>query len=66
MPTTPSQTVGPFFAIELPYGDGRFVVREGTADAIWLRGRVLDGEGVPATSGASGARAPTTRAAGQS
>ena len=24
MPTTPSQTVGPFFAIELPYGDGRF------------------------------------------
>jgi protocatechuate 3,4-dioxygenase, alpha subunit len=47
MPTTPSQTVGPFFAIELPYGDGRFVVREGTADAIWLRGRVLDGEGVP-------------------
>jgi protocatechuate 3,4-dioxygenase alpha subunit len=47
MPTTPSQTVGPFFAIELPYGDGRFVVREGTADAIWLHGRVLDGEGVP-------------------
>jgi protocatechuate 3,4-dioxygenase alpha subunit len=47
MPTTPSQTVGPFFAIELPYGDGRFVVREGTPDAIWLRGRVLDGDGAP-------------------
>jgi protocatechuate 3,4-dioxygenase, alpha subunit len=47
MPTTPSQTVGPFFSIELPYGDGRYVVREGTADAIWLRGRVLDGDGTP-------------------
>ena len=31
MPTTPSQTVGPFFAIELPYGDGRYVVRRGDA-----------------------------------
>ena len=30
MPTTPSQTVGPFFAIELPYGDGRYAVPEGT------------------------------------
>ena len=47
MPTTPSQTVGPFFSIELPYGDGRYVVREGTADAVWLRGRVLDGDGTP-------------------
>ena len=47
MPTTPSQTVGPFFAIELPYGDGRYAVPEGTRDAIWLRGRVFDGEGAP-------------------
>jgi protocatechuate 3,4-dioxygenase, alpha subunit len=47
MPTTPSQTVGPFFAIELPYGDGRYVVREDAAGAIWLRGRVLDGDGAP-------------------
>jgi protocatechuate 3,4-dioxygenase alpha subunit len=47
MPTTPSQTVGPFFAIELPYGDGRFVVPEGTPGAVWLRGRVFDGEGAP-------------------
>ena len=45
MATTPSQTVGPFFAIELPYGDGRYVVPEGTAGAVWLRGRVLDGDG---------------------
>jgi protocatechuate 3,4-dioxygenase, alpha subunit len=47
MGTTPSQTVGPFFAIELPFGDGPHVVREGTDDAIWLRGRVLDGAGEP-------------------
>ena len=47
MPTTPSQTVGPFFSIELPYGDGPYVVPEGTADAVWLRGRVLDGDGAP-------------------
>jgi protocatechuate 3,4-dioxygenase alpha subunit len=47
MPTTPSQTVGPFFAIELPYADGRYAVPEGTPGAIWLRGRVLDGDGAP-------------------
>jgi protocatechuate 3,4-dioxygenase, alpha subunit len=47
MPTTPSQTVGPFFAIELPYGDGRYAVPEGTPGAVWLRGRVLDGDGAP-------------------
>ena len=42
MRTTPSQTVGPFFAIELPYSDGPYVVAEGTADAIWLRGRLIE------------------------
>ena len=47
MGTTPSQTVGPFFAIELPFGDGPLVVREGADGAIWLRGRVLDGAGDP-------------------
>jgi protocatechuate 3,4-dioxygenase, alpha subunit len=45
--TTPSQTVGPFFAIELPYADGPYVVADGTEGAIWLRGRVLDGVGDP-------------------
>jgi protocatechuate 3,4-dioxygenase, alpha subunit len=45
--TTPSQTVGPFFAIELPYGDGPHVVAEGIEGAIWLRGRVFDGAGDP-------------------
>jgi protocatechuate 3,4-dioxygenase, alpha subunit len=45
--TTPSQTVGPFFAIELPYSDGPYVVADGTDGAIWLRGRVYDGAGEP-------------------
>jgi protocatechuate 3,4-dioxygenase, alpha subunit len=43
--TTPSQTVGPFFAIGLPWPDGPFVVEEGTPDAIWIEGHVYDGEG---------------------
>jgi len=45
--TTPSQTVGPFFAIGLPWPDGPQVVPGGTDGAIWLRGRVLDGERRP-------------------
>jgi protocatechuate 3,4-dioxygenase alpha subunit len=44
---TPSQTVGPFFAIELPYAEGPYVVADGTDGAIWLRGRVFDGAGEP-------------------
>ena len=47
MTVTPSQTVGPFFAIELPYAEGPYVVPEGAEGAIWLRGRVLDGAGDP-------------------
>ena len=47
MTTTPSQTVGPCFSIELPYSDGPHVVAEGTEGAIWLRGRVIDGAGDP-------------------
>ena len=42
---TPSQTVGPFLAIGLPWPDGPFVVPEGTAGAITLTGRVFDGAG---------------------
>ena len=46
-PRTPSQTIGPFFAIGLPWPDGPYVVSEGTPGAIWIRGSVLDGEGSP-------------------
>jgi protocatechuate 3,4-dioxygenase alpha subunit len=44
---TPSQTVGPFLAIGLPWPDGPFVVPEGTEGAITITGRVLDGAGEP-------------------
>jgi protocatechuate 3,4-dioxygenase alpha subunit len=44
---TPSQTVGPFFAIGLTWEDGPYVVPEGTEGAIWIRGQVTDGEGEP-------------------
>jgi protocatechuate 3,4-dioxygenase alpha subunit len=40
---TPAQTVGPYFAIELPWADGQEVV----ADGIRIAGRVLDGAGEP-------------------
>lgn len=46
-PSTPSQTVGPFFSIGLDWFDGRYVVPEGTAGAFWIRGHVLDGAGEP-------------------
>ena len=45
--TTPSQTVGPYFSIGLPWEDGPDAVPAGTEGAIWLRGRVLDGEREP-------------------
>jgi protocatechuate 3,4-dioxygenase, alpha subunit len=45
--TTPSQTVGPFFSICLPWPDGPAVVEPGTAGAITISGYVLDGEGAP-------------------
>jgi protocatechuate 3,4-dioxygenase, alpha subunit len=42
---TPSQTIGPFFAVGLTWADGPFVVPEGSDGAVWLRGMVLDGAG---------------------
>ncbi len=44
-PITPSQTVGPFFAMRLPWPDGPFVVPEGTPGAVTIVGRVFDGAG---------------------
>jgi protocatechuate 3,4-dioxygenase, alpha subunit len=42
---TPSATVGPYLAIGLTWADGPYAVAEGTEGAIWLRGRVYDGNG---------------------
>lgn len=44
-PLIPSQTVGPFLGMGLPWPDGPFVVPEGTPGAISITGRVLDGAG---------------------
>jgi protocatechuate 3,4-dioxygenase alpha subunit len=44
---TPSQTVGPFLAIGMPWPDGPWVVPEGTPGAIVITGTVLDGAGEP-------------------
>jgi protocatechuate 3,4-dioxygenase, alpha subunit len=44
---TPSQTVGPFLAIGLPWPDGPFVVPPDTPGAIVIEGRVFDGNGQP-------------------
>jgi protocatechuate 3,4-dioxygenase, alpha subunit len=44
---TPSQTVGPFLALGLPWPDGPFVVPPGTPGAITISGQVLDGAGAP-------------------
>ncbi len=45
--TTPSQTVGPFFAIGLPWEGGPLVVPRDAPGAITITGVVFDGDGVP-------------------
>ena len=42
--STPSQTVGPFFAFGLPYEGGERLVDDG---GIWISGAVYDGAGEP-------------------
>lgn len=44
---TPSQTVGPFFAIGLPWDDGPLVVPRDAPGAITISGTVYDGAGEP-------------------
>ena len=47
LPETPSQTIGPFFAVGLCWPDGPDVVADGTPGAVLIGGRVLDGAGEP-------------------
>jgi protocatechuate 3,4-dioxygenase, alpha subunit len=47
LPITPSQTVGPFFAIGLGPTIGTHVVPEGAPGALRISGQVLDGDGQP-------------------
>jgi protocatechuate 3,4-dioxygenase, alpha subunit len=51
LPLTPSQTVGPFLGIGLTWDDGADVVPDGTPGAVWLRGRLYDGQGAPVPDG---------------
>ncbi len=45
--TTPSQTVGPYFAIGLPWPEGPHAVDAGTPGAITITGTIYDGAGQP-------------------
>ncbi|MER5392112.1 protocatechuate 3,4-dioxygenase subunit alpha [Saccharopolyspora sp. NPDC002686] len=51
--TTPSQTVGPFYALPggILWADGPEVVADGTPGSFLLRGRLLDGNGDPIPDG---------------
>lgn len=48
---TPSQTVGPYLAIVLPWPDGSDVVAPETGEAVTLKGQLLDGAGDPVPDG---------------
>lgn len=49
--TTPSQTVGPFLSIALPWDDGSDLVAGGTPGAITIVGTLTDGAGDPVPDG---------------
>ena len=45
--TTPSQTIGPFHRIMVPWEGGAVLVAPDDPDAIRIQGRILDGAGEP-------------------
>ncbi|WP_226350879.1 protocatechuate 3,4-dioxygenase subunit alpha [Pseudonocardia sp. ICBG601] len=45
LPLTPTQTVGPYLALGLPWPDGPDVVPDGTPGAVLIGGTVFDGNG---------------------
>jgi protocatechuate 3,4-dioxygenase alpha subunit len=46
-PSTPSQTVGPYFAIGMPWPKGPHAVAPGTDGAFTISGMIYDGAGAP-------------------
>jgi len=48
---TPSQTVGPFFGIGLPFPAGSEAVPPSSAEAIRVEGQLMDGSGEPVPDG---------------
>jgi protocatechuate 3,4-dioxygenase alpha subunit len=51
LPPTPGQTVGPFFAIALPYDGGQQLVAPHDPRAMLLHGHLYDGRGDPIPDG---------------
>lgn len=49
--STPSQTIGPFLSMTLPWPDGPDVVPEGTPGSFRIMGRLTDGAGEPVPDG---------------
>jgi protocatechuate 3,4-dioxygenase alpha subunit len=49
--STPSQTVGPFLHIVLPWPDGPEPVPDRTPGAVLISGQITDGAGVPVPDG---------------
>jgi protocatechuate 3,4-dioxygenase alpha subunit len=49
--STPSQTVGPYLSIVLPWTDGPDVVVAGTPGRVTINGRLTDGAGAPVPDG---------------
>lgn len=47
LPTTPQQTIGPFFRFALPYPGDCELVAPGTVGAVRIAGTVFDGAGEP-------------------
>lgn len=45
--STPSQTVGPYLGLGLPWADGPDVAEADARGAVWIRGTVFDGAGAP-------------------
>ena len=48
---TPSQTVGPYFSMRLPFPEGPYVVPADKPGAITIYGRLIDGAGDPIPDG---------------
>jgi len=49
--STPSQTVGPFLHIVLPWADGPYIVADDTSGALEISGQLTDGGGDPVPDG---------------
>ena len=50
-PLTPSQTVGPYFSMRLPWPEGPYVVAGDAPGAVTVYGRLYDGAGDPIPDG---------------